>query len=165
MYCFMNFVNFCCLSQSDVSTDNRKVSTFFAFQHVRCRCCYRSQLDRFLKEGRKTLPRSFSRLTVVQLLGGCISERNTKKPPGGELYFCLGSPIAMEKKPKSHNGTMALILKKKKINNKTKNSRQFSSHALRYASLIMCLLNSFLIGQMSNRDRSVRQTTKRGHVC
>ena len=41
-------VNFCCLSQSEVSTDKRKVSTFFAFQHVRCRCCYRSYLDRFL---------------------------------------------------------------------------------------------------------------------
>ena len=41
--------NFCCLSQSEVSTDNGKVSTFFAFQHVRCRCCYRSYLDRFLK--------------------------------------------------------------------------------------------------------------------
>ena len=49
-------------------------------------------------------------------------------------------------------------------NNKTKNSRQFSPHALRYASLIMCLPNSFLIGQMSNHDRSVRQTTKRGHL-
>jgi len=44
-----SFVNFCCLSQSEVSTDNRKVSTIFAFQHVRCRCCYRSYLDRFLK--------------------------------------------------------------------------------------------------------------------
>ena len=43
-----SFVNFCCLSQSDVNTDNRKVNTFFAFQHVRCRCCYRSYLDRFL---------------------------------------------------------------------------------------------------------------------
>jgi len=43
-----SFVNFCRLSQSEVSTDNRKVSTFFAFQHVRCRCCYRSYLDRFL---------------------------------------------------------------------------------------------------------------------
>ena len=37
-----SFVNFCCLSQSEVSTDNRKVGTFFAFQHVHCRCCYRS---------------------------------------------------------------------------------------------------------------------------
>ena len=45
---FWSFVNFCCLSQSEVSTDNRKVSTFFAFQHVRCRYCYRSYLDRFL---------------------------------------------------------------------------------------------------------------------
>ena len=45
-----SFVNFCCLSQSEVSTDNRKVSTFFAFQHVRCRCCYRSYLDRFLNQ-------------------------------------------------------------------------------------------------------------------
>ena len=44
-----SFVNFCCLSQSEVSTDNRKVSAFFVFQHVRCRCCYRSYLDRFLK--------------------------------------------------------------------------------------------------------------------
>ena len=43
-----SFVNFCCLSQSEVSTDNRKVSTFFAFQHVCCRCCYRSYLDHFL---------------------------------------------------------------------------------------------------------------------
>ena len=43
-----SFVNFCCLSQSEVSTDDRKVSTFFAFQQVRCRCCYRSYLDRFL---------------------------------------------------------------------------------------------------------------------
>ena len=44
-----SFVNFCCLSQSEVSTDNRKVSTFFAFQHAHCYCCYRSYLDRFLK--------------------------------------------------------------------------------------------------------------------
>ena len=43
-----SFVNFCCLSQSEVSTGDRKVSTFFAFQNVRCRCCYRSYLDRFL---------------------------------------------------------------------------------------------------------------------
>ena len=49
MFSFLHsFVNFCYLSQSEVSTDNRKVSTFFAFQHVRCRCCYRSYLDRFL---------------------------------------------------------------------------------------------------------------------
>ena len=46
-----SFVNFCCLSQSEVNTDNRKVlSTFFAFQHVCCRGCYRSYLDHFLKE-------------------------------------------------------------------------------------------------------------------
>ena len=50
MYRFMKFVNFWCLSQSEVSTDNRKVSTFFAFQHVRCRGCYRCYLDRFLNE-------------------------------------------------------------------------------------------------------------------
>ena len=43
-----SFVNFCCLSQSEVSTDNRKVSNFFTFQHVRCRYCYRCYLDRFL---------------------------------------------------------------------------------------------------------------------
>ena len=43
-----SFVNFCCSSQSEVSTDNRKVSNSFAFQHVPCRCCYRSYLDRFL---------------------------------------------------------------------------------------------------------------------
>ena len=44
-----SFFNFSCLSQWEVqSTDNRKVSTFFAFQHVRCRCCYRSYLDHFL---------------------------------------------------------------------------------------------------------------------
>ena len=43
-----SFVNCCCLSQSEVSTDSRIVSTFFAFQHVRCRCCYRCYLDRFL---------------------------------------------------------------------------------------------------------------------
>ena len=45
-----SFVNFCYLSQSEVSTENWKVSTFFAFQYVRCRCCYRSYLDRFLKD-------------------------------------------------------------------------------------------------------------------
>ena len=50
-----SFVNFCPLSQSEVSTDNRKVSTFFAFQHVRCRCCYRSYLDRFLKRDQNYL--------------------------------------------------------------------------------------------------------------
>ena len=49
-----SFVNFCYLSQSEVSTDNRKVSTFFAFQHVRSRCCYRSYLDRFLKDIQNT---------------------------------------------------------------------------------------------------------------
>ena len=53
-----SFVNFCCLSQSEVSTDNRKVSTFFAFQHVRCRCCYRSYLDRFLIVQRQRWPAS-----------------------------------------------------------------------------------------------------------
>ena len=62
MYCFMKFC------QSEVSTDNRKVSTFFAFQHVRCCCCYRSYLDRFL---------SFPALTVqrrenVPLAWKCI---------------------------------------------------------------------------------------------
>ena len=45
-----SFVNFCCLSQSEVSTDSRKVITFFAFQHVRCRCCYRPYLDPLLKK-------------------------------------------------------------------------------------------------------------------
>ena len=40
-----SFVNFCCLSQSEVNTDNRKVSTFFAFQHVRCRCMLLSFLS------------------------------------------------------------------------------------------------------------------------
>ena len=53
-----SFVNFCCLSQSEVNTDKRKVTTFFAFQHVRCRCCYRSYLDRFLKV--------FKKLTTVR---------------------------------------------------------------------------------------------------
>ena len=45
-----SFVNFCCLSQSELNTDNRKVSTFFAFLHVRCRCCYRPYLDPLLKK-------------------------------------------------------------------------------------------------------------------
>ena len=44
------------LSQSEVSTDNRKVSTFFAFHHVRCRCCYRSHLDRFLISAWRFVP-------------------------------------------------------------------------------------------------------------
>ena len=55
-----SFVNFYCLSQSEVITDNRKVSTFFAFQHVRRRCCYRSYLDRFfipLRKSRNSVPR------------------------------------------------------------------------------------------------------------
>ena len=52
-----SLVNFCCLSQSEVSIDNRKVSTFFAFQHVRCRCCYRSYLERFLIEKRSVTSR------------------------------------------------------------------------------------------------------------
>ena len=52
-----SFVNFCCLSQSEVSTDNRKVSTFLAFQIVRCRCCYRSYLDRFLISSTSTTPK------------------------------------------------------------------------------------------------------------
>ena len=43
-----SFVNFCCLSQSAVSTDNRKVSNFFAFQHLLCRCRNQSYMDRFL---------------------------------------------------------------------------------------------------------------------
>ena len=49
-----SFVNFCCLSQSEVSTDNRKVSTFLAFQIVRCRCSY---LDRFLISSTSTTPK------------------------------------------------------------------------------------------------------------
>ena len=43
-----SFVNFCCLSQSEVSTDNRKVSNFFASDMFVAVQCYRSYLDRFL---------------------------------------------------------------------------------------------------------------------
>ena len=43
-----SFVNFCCLSQSEVSTDNRKVSTFLAFQHVRCHALLLSFLSGLL---------------------------------------------------------------------------------------------------------------------
>ena len=56
------------------------------------------------------------------------------------------------------------LLKKHKINNKTKNSHQFSSHALRYAFLIMCLLNSFLIGQMF-QPRSIRPSNNEAGPC
>ena len=38
-----------------MKTNNRKVRTFFAFQHARCRCCYRSYLDRFLNKLYKNL--------------------------------------------------------------------------------------------------------------
>ena len=55
-----SFVNFCCLSQSEVSTDNRKVSTFFAFQNVGCLCCFRSYLGRFLKTWNKVSFRTLS---------------------------------------------------------------------------------------------------------
>ena len=81
---------------------------------------------------------------------------NQPRPQGFSLKKWVGPPPFFEGKAL---GTRL------KINNKTKNSRQFSSHALRYASLITCLPNSFLIGQMSRRDQSVRQTTKRGHLC
>ena len=90
------------------------------------------------------------------------SLKETPKNHLGENFIFVWVRQSPCKKNKSHNGTMAL---QKKHRNKTKNSRQFSSHALRYASLITCLPNSFLIGQMSRRDQSVRQTTKRGHLC
>ena len=48
-----SFFNFCCLSQSEVSTDNRKVSTFFAFQHVRCRSVLSFLSGPFLKSSMK----------------------------------------------------------------------------------------------------------------
>ena len=32
----------------ELKTTAKKSLQFFAFQHVRCRCCYRSYLDRFL---------------------------------------------------------------------------------------------------------------------
>ena len=114
-----------------------------------------------LKEGRSTLPRSFSRLAVVQLLGGCIlylTKRKRKKHrktawTGGscleEILFLFGFAIAISKK---------------NPHNKTKNSRQFWSHALRYVSLITCRPNSFLIGQMSNRDRTNKIVKQRSHL-
>ena len=61
------FVNFCCLSQSEVSTDNRKVSTFFPFQHVHCRCCYRSYLDRFLNYYKTPINQLCSRYNTKSL--------------------------------------------------------------------------------------------------
>ena len=65
-----SFVNFCFFSQSEVSTDNRQVSTFFAFQHERCRCCYRSYLERFLITSRGTpcvffVPASVATVTLA----------------------------------------------------------------------------------------------------
>ena len=66
-----SFVNFCCLSQSEVSTDNRKVSTFFAFHNVRCRCCYRFYLDRFLiRYGESIWPGTSPRQTELNTLIG-----------------------------------------------------------------------------------------------
>ena len=56
------------------------------------------------------------------------------------------------------------LLKKHKINNKTKNSRQFSSHALRYAFLIMCLRN--LVSDWPNvQPRSIRPSNNEAGLC
>ena len=41
-----SFLNFCCLSQSEISTNNRKVSTFL---HSRCRCLLSFLSGPFLK--------------------------------------------------------------------------------------------------------------------
>ena len=62
-----SFVNFCCLSQSEVSTDNRKVSTY-----VRCRCCYRSYLDRFLKVKHSFRPRYLPQKTPTNACHSAI---------------------------------------------------------------------------------------------
>ena len=70
-----SFVNFCCLSQSEVSTDNRKVSTFLAFQHVRCHCCYRSYLDCYLKKKENSNTRKLR--TIFRAPG----ENRTHDPP------------------------------------------------------------------------------------
>ena len=66
-----------------------------------------------LKEGLETLPRLFSLLPVVQLLGGCIPERNTKTCLGENFIFVWvrQSPC---KKTKSHNIMGPWLLKKHK---------------------------------------------------
>ena len=105
-------------------------------------------LQEVRERGRKklTLPRSFSLLTVVQLLGGCIpyltkhTRKKHQKTAWGRILFLFGFV-------NSH------VKKRTTTTKKNKNSRQFWSHALRYASLITCLRNSFLIGQMWNRNR------------
>ena len=54
--CFLVLTNF---DQSqELKTTAKKSLQFFAFQHVRCRCCYRSYLDRFLnnKSGSHGVP-------------------------------------------------------------------------------------------------------------
>ena len=94
-----------------------------------------------LKEGRGgernlPYPRSFSRLTVVELLGGCIlylmkhKRKKHQKTAWGRIFLF----VSVRQSP---------CQKKKR---KTKRSRQFWSHALRYASLITCLPNSFRSG-------------------
>ena len=52
--CFLVLTNF---DQSqELKTTAKKSLQFFAFQHVRCRCCYRSYLDRFLNTSLGKLP-------------------------------------------------------------------------------------------------------------
>ena len=54
-----------------------------------------------LKEGRSTLPRSFSRLAVVQLLGGCIlyltkhKRKKHRKTAWRKILFLFGFAIAI----------------------------------------------------------------------
>ena len=71
-----SFVNFCCLSQSEVSTDNRKVSTFFAFQHVRCRSVLSFLTGPFLKNIGYA---QFLGATDVYLPGKCASVEFPRK--------------------------------------------------------------------------------------
>ena len=90
---------------------------------------------------------SFDSGSAFGRLHPLLNETQTKETPKnrlGENFIFVWVRQSPCTKNKNNNNN----------NNKTKNSRQFWSHGLRYASLITCLRNSFLIGQMSNQDRS-----------
>ena len=72
MYRFMKFCQPLLFKPIRSNTDNRKVSTFFTFQHVRCRCCYRSYMDRFLKTKKQIKKNKMGALKRYFIIPGMV---------------------------------------------------------------------------------------------
>ena len=108
-----------------------------------------------LKEGREGAKETYPTRIVFSF--DCGSAFGRRHP--------LLNKTQTKETPKNRLGENFIFVWEKKQQqqqNNAKNSRQFWWHALRYASLITCLRNSFLIGQMSNSNRSRPLTNEAG---